>query len=48
MNGLLEGALSDHEVAAYGCALAAWQWGARSPVWRTAAALPHHPYDFVC
>jgi predicted nuclease with RNAse H fold len=39
---------SDHEVAAYACALAAWDWSRGRPAWRAEAASPVHPFDFVC
>jgi len=41
-------ALTDHEVAALACALAAWSWHRDSSVWLWKAEPPHHPYDFAC
>jgi predicted nuclease with RNAse H fold len=40
--------MTDHYVAACAAALAAWQWNLGKPIWRFAADLPHHPYDFAC
>ena len=40
--------VSDHYVAACAAALGAWQWNLGRSVWRFAADLPHHPYDFAC
>jgi predicted nuclease with RNAse H fold len=40
--------VGDHYVAACAAALGAWQWNAGKSIWRFAADLPHHPYDFAC
>lgn len=39
---------SDHTVAAYACALAAWKWVKGNSAWLHKAEVPHHPYDFAC
>lgn len=41
-------ARGDHEIAAYGCALAAWQWQLGKPAWIAKATGPLQPYDFAC
>ena len=48
ITGLPREGVSDHEVASFACALAAWKWMRGHPVWQAAASLPLHPYDFVC
>lgn len=48
LKGVPEHDVSDHEIAAYGCALAAWQWHRGTPVWLTPADRPVHPFDFAC
>ena len=40
--------VTDHYVAACAAALGAWQWNLGKSIWRFAAELPHHPYDFAC
>jgi predicted nuclease with RNAse H fold len=40
--------VTDHYVAACAAALGAWQWSLGKSIWRFAAELPHHPYDFAC
>ncbi len=39
---------SDHEVAAFGCALGAWQWSQGHAAWSVPAEPPLHPFDFAC
>lgn len=48
LEGLPGRDVSDHEIAAYGCALAAWQWHRGTPAWMMPAEPPFHPFDFVC
>jgi hypothetical protein len=40
--------VTDHYVAACAAALGTWQWSLGKSIWRFAAELPHHPYDFAC
>jgi len=42
------GPASDHVIAAYAAALAAWDWQGGRSAWIARAATPHHPYDFAC
>jgi predicted RNase H-like nuclease len=39
---------TDHQVAACGAALGAWQWSQNRANWLWPKALPFHPYDFAC
>lgn len=39
---------SDHEVAAFACALAAWSWSSGNSVWLMKAGGTLSPYDFAC
>jgi predicted nuclease with RNAse H fold len=49
LNGICRAdTITDHYVAACAAALGAWQWSLGKSIWRFAAELPHHPYDFAC
>jgi predicted nuclease with RNAse H fold len=39
---------SDHSVAAYASALAAWKWACDDAKWLALAKPPFHPFDFAC
>ncbi len=39
---------SDHSVAAFAAAWAAWRWTRGESAWRWEAAPPHHPFEFAC
>ena len=48
VRGLPSEPATDHELAAYGCALAAWRWSLGTPSWVAASEGPLSPYDFAC
>jgi len=48
VRGLPAAPATDHELAAYACALAAWHWNFNSSAWSVGASDPLHPYDFAC
>ena len=48
LHGLPSSNVSDHELAAFGAAFAAWKWQQGMAHWLTDAVLPHHPYPFAC
>lgn len=40
--------VSDHAIAAFAAALAAWKWTKNESVWLHKAEPPIHPFDFAC
>ena len=39
---------SDHSIAAYASAFAAWKWVSQGAKWVATAAPPFHPFAFAC
>lgn len=39
---------SDHSIAAYACAFAAWKWVSQASRWMAPAEPPFHPFPFAC
>jgi predicted nuclease with RNAse H fold len=48
LDGAVPAAPSDHEVASWAAALAAWSWRRGDSAWLHPAAPPWHPFDFAC
>lgn len=48
MDGLPDQEFSDHELAAFGAAWAAWKWQSGAASWMAPAQVPSHPFAFVC
>lgn len=48
MDNLPEQAFSDHELAAFGAAWAAWKWQSGKSSWSAPAEPPAHPHAFAC
>ena len=48
IRGLPDAEASDHMVAAYACALAAWAWASGRSAWVTRATGASNPYDYAC
>lgn len=46
VNGIRDA--SDHLIASFGCAFAAWKWVLNECIWKYPAAPPHHPFDYIC
>ena len=48
MDGLPDQEFSDHELAAFGAAWAAWKWQSGNAAWTAPAEVPSHPFAFAC
>lgn len=48
LSGLPEQPYSDHELAAFGAAWAAWKWQTGEASWVAPAEPPFHPHAFAC
>lgn len=48
MDGLPDQEFSDHELAAFGAAWAAWKWQSGDAAWIAPAEAPSHPFAFAC
>ncbi len=48
LEGLPDHAYSDHELAAFGSAFAAWKWQVGASSWMAEAEAPFHPHPFAC
>lgn len=48
MDGLPNQEFSDHELAAFGAAWAAWKWQSGTAAWTAPAEIPSHPFAFAC